>query len=114
VTTPEVSMLPQSKRKKRTAAERLQNLVDLRNQRSNLYGDNYVRAGIAMKVLFGKPLTLTSSLDHARYGLLTQVMSKLSRYAVQWETGDEGSLDDLSVYAQLLAEVDDDDSLRSR
>jgi hypothetical protein len=51
-------------------------------------------------------VTLRTPKDYIRFGLLVQQYSKLSRYSVQWPTSHEDSLDDLSVYSQILAEVD--------
>jgi hypothetical protein len=87
------------------AAERLRNLARLRDERKALYGDNYIRAGYAMAFMLGK-VELRTPRDYIRIGLLVQEFSKLSRYSVQWEKGHGDSLDDLSVYAQILQEVD--------
>ena len=80
-------------------------LARMRNERKALYGDNYIRAGYAMAFMLGK-IELRTPRDYIRMGLLVQEFSKLSRYSVQWEKGHPDSLDDISVYAQLLQEVD--------
>ena len=58
-----------------------------------------------MAFMLGK-ITLQTPRDYIRMGLLVQKFSKLSRYSIQWDKGHPDSLDDQSVYSQLLAEVD--------
>jgi len=87
------------------AGERLRVLAKMRDERRALYGDNYIKAGYAMAFMLGK-IELRTPRDYIRFGLLVQEYSKLSRYSVQWKDGHQDSLDDLAVYAQLLAEVD--------
>jgi hypothetical protein len=87
------------------AGDRLRKLAELRDERKELYGDNYLRAGYAMAFMLGQ-VTLKSPRDYVRMGLLVQEFSKLSRYSIQWKEGHQDSLDDLAVYAQILAEVD--------
>jgi hypothetical protein len=96
---------PREEKKSIDAAERLKRLAKLRDERKALYGDNYIRAGFAMAFMLGK-ITLRTPKDYARFGLLAQEFSKLSRYCIQWREGHEDSNDDLSVYAQILNEVD--------
>jgi hypothetical protein len=89
-------------------ATRLKQLANLHDERYSLYGPNYVNAGMAMRALFsGNPPELKTASDHARMGLLVQIMSKLSRYCANFnQGGHEDSLDDLAVYSVLLQEVD--------
>jgi hypothetical protein len=108
--TPRISTVPTRQPlngadRKPDAGERLMALARMRNERKALYGDNYIRAGYAMAFMLGK-IELRTPRDYIRMGLLVQEFSKLSRYSVQWEKGHPDSLDDISVYAQLLQEVD--------
>lgn len=79
------------------------------DQRNALYGDNYKRFGIIMLGLFPKGLTLRSPDDWNRIGLFVQAMSKVTRYAQNFEKGGhDDSLLDSSVYQQMLREVDEE------
>ena len=95
-------------RRKLDAAERLRGLAKLRDERKALYGDNYIRAGFAMAFMLGT-VTLRTPRDYIRFGLIAHQYSKMSRYSIQWKDGHPDSLDDLSVYSQILATVDDMD-----
>lgn len=86
--------------------EALQELAALYKQRNALYHDNYKRFGVSLFALMGE-VRLTSAHDVNRYALLVMVFAKVSRYAQMFSTGGHpDSLDDLSVYAQMLQELD--------
>jgi len=89
------------------ADDRLIKLGDLFKQRNALYGDNYLRFGKVFKTLFPEPLVLESEDDFGRFALFVQIVHKVTRYAQQAAVGHEDSLDDMAVYAQMLAEVDE-------
>lgn len=87
--------------------EQLHKLAELYEQRNALYGDNYKRFGSIMTVLFPEGLTLQSADDWNRIGIFVQKMAKVTRYAANFRNGGHvDSLDDLSVYAQMLQELD--------
>lgn len=72
------------------------------------YGDTYHQHGKIIMALFpdGVPAQ-EDEADAIRFGILTMIVSKLCRYVVNYENGGhEDSLNDLSIYAQMLAEVD--------
>lgn len=78
-------------------------------ERNKLYGDNYKRHGWLMKALFPQGLHLKTESDFNRYGVFVQMVSKVSRYAEQFNNGGhEDSLLDESVYAAMLRELDED------
>lgn len=91
----------------RTAAELLAAKAALYAERNKLYGDNYKRHGLVMAALFPNGVTLHTVEDHNRFGLITQIISKLTRYTNQFtQGGHEDSLRDLQVYGAMLEEVD--------
>jgi|TARA_R110000765_G_scaffold207302_1_gene312385 hypothetical protein len=86
--------------------ELLLGLAQVYEQRNELYGDNYKLP--IMSLLFPDGVTLRSEEDFTRYGVFVQVVSKVSRYAVQFGRGGHAdSLNDLSVYAAMLQELDE-------
>jgi hypothetical protein len=90
-------------------AQRLRNLADLYEERNAVYGDDYKRHGDIMMALFPDGLTLDTAMDFNRYGIFKELVTKLSRYAAQWKQGGHyDSLNDKSVYAQILQELDAD------
>jgi len=89
--------------------ERLRLAAKIYEERNKLYGNDYKHFGEVMIGLFPNGLALKSVDDWARMGLLINIAAKLSRYARNFKQGGhKDSLDDLSVYAQMLAEVDDE------
>jgi hypothetical protein len=92
-----------------SVAQRLRNLADLYEERNAVYGDDYKRHGDIMMALFPEGLKLDTALDFNRYGIFKELVTKLSRYAAQWKQGGHyDSLNDKSVYAQMLQELDAD------
>lgn len=87
--------------------ERLRCLAALYEERQAMYGDNYKRFGDVMHALFPNGLVLNDAHDFNRFGLFVQMVYKQTRYAAQYEDGGHpDSLDDLSVYTQMLCEID--------
>ena len=91
--------------------EALRSLGSLYEARNELYGGNYKKFGALMVALDNFCPQGIAGGDCPdtwnRIGLLVQIASKLSRYCAQFnEGGHPDSLDDLSVYAQMLQEVD--------
>lgn len=91
---------------KRSVAEALADLASLYDERNALYKDNYKRFGPALFTLMG-PVQLNNAHEFNRFAILVQVFAKVSRYVQMFnEGGHNDSLDDLSVYAQMLQELD--------
>jgi len=85
----------------------LNNKAELYRQRNELYGDTYKQQGGVMKELFPLEMRLRSTTDHNRYAIFQTMVSKMCRYAANFcEGGHEDSLDDISVYAMMLKELD--------
>lgn len=98
--------------KVKTVPKRLSDLGNLYAERNKLYGDNYKRFGETLMSHFPDGIELKNSDDFNRFALFCQVMHKLSRYArAMPSSGHSDSLNDLSVYAQMLGEWDDERSV---
>ena len=92
--------------KPRTVDQALTDLGELFKERNALYGDNYKRFGPSLFALMG-PVQINSAHDMNRFAIMVQVFAKMSRYVQQFNAGGHhDSLDDLSVYAQMLQELD--------
>jgi hypothetical protein len=86
--------------------EFLHNAAAIYEERNKLYGDNYKRP--FMNLLFPNGITLQSKNDFTRFGVFSQIVSKVTRYAEQFNKGGHpDSLDDLSVYSMMLKELDE-------
>lgn len=91
-------------------ADELVSKAKLFAQRAALYGNNYVRFGPIMAQLMAtQKLDPTSEKDMARFGVFVQVVSKITRYAENFNRGGhDDSLDDIAVYAMILKALDHD------
>jgi len=89
--------------------DNLKKLAELFEERNKTYGSNYKEIGFVLHALFPEGICVNSHEDWSRFGCLFQMISKLTRYVQNFESGGHrDSLDDLSVYAQMLSELDDD------
>jgi len=91
--------------------DRLTKLGDIYRERNATYGDTYKNFGFVMKSFFRESLTLTTVEDWNRIGIFFHLADKLARYSASFPRGVVGhvdSLDDLSVYSQMLQEYDQD------
>lgn len=88
--------------------DHLTNTAGIYRERNALYGDNYKRFGHVMLHMFPGGLTLRSAEDFNRFGVLVQIVGKVTRYAANFERGGHAdSLDDNIVYAAMLRELDE-------
>lgn len=91
----------------KTVPDALADLGNIYRERNKVYGDNYKRHGDVMAALFPNGISLKTPEDHNRFGILTQCVAKLTRYCVgSYENGHVDTLDDLTVYSQMLQELD--------
>lgn len=91
-----------------TVPEMLRNAAAIYEERNKVYGDNYKLFGHVMMAMLGQ-VDLRTPEDHNRFGILVQMVSKLTRYANNFaEGGHEDSLNDLAVYTLMLQELDQD------
>lgn len=89
--------------------ERLRDLGNIYEDRNKLYGDNYKHFGKVMQGMFPRGVHLATEEDWTRIGVFIQAVSKMTRYGQSFERkGHPDSLDDCSVYCQMLQEVDYD------
>lgn len=91
----------------KTVPEMLRAGADTYEERNKIYGDNYKRHGFVMSFLFPNGVTLDTIDKQNRFGVLTQMVAKMTRYCENFDRGGhEDSLHDLMVYTAMLAEVD--------
>lgn len=91
----------------KTVPELLRDGANTYEERNAIYGDNYKRHGIVMRALFPNGVVLRDTDDHNRFGVLTQMVAKLTRYCENWNRGGHAdSLHDEIVYSGMLAELD--------
>jgi hypothetical protein len=82
-------------------------LAELYRERSAVYGDSYNTFGRVFGALFPNGLVVRTVDDANRAALLFHIVDKLVRYTNNFERGGHGdSLDDISVYAQMLRDYD--------
>jgi len=94
---------------KRTVAAILTDAADLYKQRDGTYGSAYKRHGAIIKAFFPNGLELVTEQDFNRFHLFNMCAGKLNRYASTFELGGHvDSVDDLSVYAAMLQETDNE------
>lgn len=85
----------------------LAELGEIYRQRNAVYGDTYKNFGKVMKGFFPGPVTLVDESDWNRMALFFHGADKLARYAGAFDRGGHvDSLDDCSVYCQMLQEYD--------
>lgn len=87
---------------------RLEKAAQLFRDRNTTYKDSYKNVGLLLKALFPDGITLDSEEDFNRFAVVVMIAGKLDRYFSNYEEGGhQDSLADLSVYAAMLAELDD-------
>lgn len=89
-----------------TVPERLSNLGSIYADRNKVYGDNYKHFGKVMLGMFPRGATFATEEDWARLGVFVQAVAKMTRYGQSFAKGHPDSLDDASVYCQMLQELD--------
>jgi hypothetical protein len=89
--------------------ERLTQLGSLFRERDVTYGSCYHDHGAIMMALFPPHgITLTDEWEFKRYAIFMTLASKMARYAKNFfKGGHADSLNDIAVYSQMLAEVDE-------
>lgn len=91
---------------------RLVELATLFRERDKVHGSTFMEFGGVMAGLFPEGLTCRTEEEWTRLGVLIQIAHKLARYCTTVAAGTPGerhvdSLNDLSVYAQMGAFVDE-------
>jgi hypothetical protein len=92
-----------------TVPDKLRDLAKLFETRAKTYGDQYKVIGDVLWSIFNGSVKLETAQDYTRFVTLAFVLQKLCRYANNFEDGGHAdSLDDASVYAQMLRQIDGD------
>jgi hypothetical protein len=85
----------------------LKELAKLYEERNATYGDSYHKFGEVLEIVFPDGLFLKTASDFNRFIAYFNCMGKLVRYAPNFTKGGHvDSLDDTSVYAQMLQQLD--------
>ena len=96
-------------KKNSSVPEMLEELAELYRERNKQYGDNYKTHGDVMMALFPNGIKLKKPIDFNRYSCFKEMVTRLGRYAHNYDNGGhEDSLRDISVYAQMLRELDNE------
>lgn len=89
--------------------KQLESKAALYKQRNAQYGDTYKMQGAILEAMFPNGVSLDGIDDQNRYSIFITIVSKMLRYANNFDKGGhEDSLDDISVYAMMLKELDND------
>ena len=71
------------------------------------YGDNFKQFGKVAQALFPNGIKLHTEADWNRFGIVVQMLSKLTRYSENFKNGGhEDSLNDLGNYTTILQYLD--------
>ena len=90
----------------------LQDITELFKERNNAYNtesgiDAYKMHGDVMLSFFPEGITLNTSEDFGRMAIFDMLAGKMLRYANNFSYGGHSdSLNDISVYAQMLNDLD--------
>jgi hypothetical protein len=92
----------------KTVPDRLTELGNIYRERNKAYGSDYHRHGKMMMALLPRGVVLKTEHAFRRYNIFKQIVAKIARFAVNFDSGGHAdSLDDISVYAQMLRELDE-------
>jgi hypothetical protein len=92
----------------KSVPDRLIELSELYKERATWYGKDYKHLGESLVAMFPDGLKLSTAEEFNRFALFIHVHGKVMRYAQNMLRGGHAdSLDDISVYAQLMRECDD-------
>jgi len=91
----------------KSVPELLRDAAEIHEQRNKVYGTNYKKFGGVMVSLLPNGIDLKTKDDFNRFGALVAIISKIGRYVQNFSAGGHpDSLDDISVYAMMLRELD--------
>ena len=93
-------------RNNRHAISNLEQALETYKARNKVYGNNYKRFGAIMDALYPKGVVLQNEHQWNRFGIIIQMISKLSRYVTDPMSGHLDSIHDLGVYCFMLEELD--------
>lgn len=99
--------MSQNQRSTKSVSDALKDLGALFEQRNKEYGNDYLNFGDVMMTLFPNGLLLRTAKDFSRFAILTFMLAKTTRYTKNFHNGGhKDSLDDISVYSQMLQQLD--------
>jgi len=94
---------------KRSVPDRLKSAAVLYEERNAMYGNAYRSVGYAMHAMFPNGIELTTVKDFNRFGCFHTMVSKMCRYSNTFHLGGHAdSMDDISVYAAMIQELDNE------
>lgn len=93
--------------------ELMENSIRKKLERGEQYSGGkkecYEQHGPVMKELFPDGLPLRTAEDFGRFGILNIIVGKIIRYSNNFEEGGhDDSLEDISVYCNMLRELDEE------
>jgi len=95
--------------KQKTVPQLLNQSAKTYAERNAVYGDTYKMHGDVVQALFPDGIEIDNKDDHNRFAILTMIIGKLTRYSVNfYEGGHQDSIHDISVYAAMLEELDNE------
>jgi len=87
---------------------RLEDAAGVSKAKDKEYGESYLSFGPFAAALFPNGLELKTAEDWGRFAILFEVIQKVHRYSLNFQKGGHAdSLTDITVYAQMLARLDD-------
>lgn len=91
----------------KTVPDALADLAAIYRERNAIYKDDYLTMGTVLIGLFPHGIHLETGEELARFALFLDCVGKLGRYARTIKTGGHAdSLDDNSIYSQMLQQFD--------
>ena len=92
-------------------ADCLREAMNTFQERSKVYGKNYLQHGKVMTALFPNGVELKTEEEWNRFGIINMIVSKLTRYSQSWPNAHIDSIHDLGGYAFMLESLDITDKL---
>ncbi len=89
------------------AAQCLSEAAQLYQERRKVYKRSDLNLGNVLEALFPNGVTIESNHDHIRFSLIVQIVTKLTRYANNWQGGHKDSIRDAMVYCAMLEAQDE-------
>lgn len=99
-------VLDQKHQTNRHAISNMERALSTYRTRNRVYGNNYKRFGAIMHALYPDGIQLDTPHQHNRFGIILQMISKLSRYVTDPLAGHIDSIHDMGVYCFMLEELD--------
>jgi hypothetical protein len=94
---------------RKTVVQLLEDCAKTHTEKNELYGNCYKIQGELMEMLFPLVVQMNCKSDWNRMGIVYKIVDKLIRYSANFHKGGhEDSLHDISVYCQMLQELDNE------